>query len=220
MTDQQEPRRRGRPKREDADVEPTKTETVEASDAQGGDVEELLKANQEFNEENERLRKEIEALKAKNNPVSITRGHEAAAEQVGQDGERLFNDDGLVHVQTQALDDPRMIAKADLERFMNEPVTVEIHEVSEDQADQVFEVFSNGQVEVFRRGERKTVKRKFVESLARAKKTGYQNVEYTDENGVRGFKYPAKTGLRYPFAVLEDANPRGRDWLNAVLRQP
>jgi hypothetical protein len=65
------------------------------------------------------------------------------------------------------------------------------------------------------------VKRKFVEGLARAKKTSYGNTLRVDQQtGLQSYVWPSKTGLRYPFAVIEDKNPRGKTWLEAVLRQP
>jgi hypothetical protein len=114
-----------------------------------------------------------------------------------------------------------MLKKLQMEAFMEEMVTVEISEVSEEQADHGFPIFVNGQCEIFFRGERKAIKRKFVEGLARAKKTGYRNVLKVDrDTGEQEYVWPSKTGLRYPFSVIEDKNRMGADWLRSVLRQP
>lgn len=179
---------------------------------------EFAKANTELDEENARLREELKA--AGPTIIMLQKRLEAMEQQIGQDGTARFEDDELIKVATSTLDDPAMMAKVSTLAFMEEPVMVEIQEVSEDQADPGFPIFVNGQVELFRRGERKVVKRKFVEGLARAKKTGYRNQLVVDPiTREQTYEYPSKTGLRYPFSVVEDKNPRGADWLKAVLRQ-
>jgi hypothetical protein len=96
-------------------------------------------------------------------------------------------------------------------------VTVHIHTTSDKEAEQVFEIFNNGQREVFRRGETKTVKRKFVNELAIRKTTTYINQRKRGEDGVQMEVYQPQAALRYPFSVVQDAHPRGADWLKATL---
>jgi hypothetical protein len=217
MTDSSERKARGRPRKT------TSHEDIEVTEAT--QVEELLQANQEFNEENDRLRRELAeaktALKAKDYVAATVGYNDALNHQVGQDGVARFDGETLVKPAQSTLDDPNMIKKADILRFMEDMVTVEISEVSEDQADIAFPIMVDGKTELFRRGERKAVKRYFVEGLARAKKTGYRNQLVVDrQTGEQTYEYPAKTGLRYPFSVIHDPSPRGADWLKAVLRQP
>lgn len=105
--------------------------------------------------------------------------------------------------------------------FDNEPVTVHVHETSDEQADANFSISVGGKSEVFFRGETKTVARKFVEGLARAKPVGFRWEEYTRSDGTRAVRYPARTGLRYPFSIVKDANPRGgQEWVNRIIQQP
>ncbi|GAA0586733.1 hypothetical protein ACFQH5_20210 [Halomonas salifodinae] len=190
----------------------------------GAHLEELRQANEEFNSENERLRAqlaEMEQRMAKNTPVTREQRLETGEHQVGQDGTAAFDGDTLIKPETRTLDDPNLIKKAEILKFMEEPVTVEISEVSDENADHGFIIHVNGKSEPFRQGERKTVKRYFVEGLARAKRTGYKNQLVVDPvTGDQEYEYPSKTGLRYPFSVVHDPNPRGADWLKAVLRQP
>jgi hypothetical protein len=186
-------------------------------------VEELLGANQEFADENARLQAELKAVRAqlaKNRPAIRSGAIDAEDFQVGQDGIAKFEGDTLITPEFRTMDDPRMIRKMEIEKFMAEPVTVQISDVSEDQADIGFVIEVNGDKEFFRRGETKTVKRKFIEGLARAKKTAFKNQQSTNANGEPEFIYPSKTGLRYPFSIMNDANPRGAQWLQSVLRQP
>jgi len=185
-------------------------------------VEELHKANEEFAVENEKLRLEVQRLmKASSNPVLKSGATDTQEMQVGQDGVASFEDDELVHVEQRTLDDPAMLAKLQTEQFMNEPVKVHILDVAEEHADVGFTVWVNGDPMTFIRNNEYTVKRKFVEGLARAKKTSYGNALRVDQQtGLQSYVWPSKTGLRYPFAVVEDKNPRGKTWLEAVLRQP
>lgn len=104
--------------------------------------------------------------------------------------------------------------------FDNEPVTVHIHETSDEQADSNFSISVGGKTEVFFRGQTKTVARKFVEGLCRAKPVGFRWEEYTRDDGSRAVRYPSRTGLRYPFSIVKDPNPRaGQEWANRIIRQ-
>lgn len=201
-------------------------------------LDEALKANEEFNEENlalknklAELEKEMQeakkearaykaaATRAKN--TLNTKRFEAEDNQIGQDGNRSFSQDGeLIQVETRKLDEDAMKTKVDTLAFMEEKVTVEIHEVTEENADHGFPVSVNGETEIFFRGQQKTVKRKFVEGLARARKTGYKCLERRTADGGIEYYYPSHTGLRFPFSVVHDPNPKGIDWLKHTLRQP
>lgn len=190
------------------------------------DVEDLMSANNEFADENDRLSLQNETLKRQMSDQSfmintMMKRFEALEQQIGQDGTSRFKGDALIQVEKRPLDSPEMLAKLDIEKFMEEMVTVEVHDVADENADPAFPIWVNGIPEFFRRGEQKTVKRKFVEGLARAKKTGYRNVLKVDPmTGEQEYVWPSKTGLRYPFSVVSDNNKEGSAWLKAVLRQP
>jgi len=121
---------------------------------------------------------------------------------------------GLVSV-----DSPEFKAKADMLKFMEEEVTVFIHDTADVNADQNFMIAVNGRSVVFRRNEKRRVKRYIVEGLARAKPRQYMNQEHTLDDGRRAYKYPMRSGLRYGFTVVEDANPRGEAWLERLLQE-
>ncbi len=106
------------------------------------------------------------------------------------------------------------------EAFMNEPVTIMIADTTdENDADVLVQVAVNGRNQFFVRGQAQTVRRCFVERLARAKKTGYsQNLD--ERLGEDKFnRMRAHNTLRYPFTVLEDRNPKGGPWLKAILSE-
>ena len=103
--------------------------------------------------------------------------------------------------------------------FMEEMVTVHIHTTTNPQDEQIFELFNNGHREVFRRNETKTVKRYFVDGLARAKPTSYTQLSTRNAQGERVESQQGATGLKYPFSVIEDKNPMGAAWLRWAMNQ-
>ena len=101
-----------------------------------------------------------------------------------------------------------------------EPVTVMVMESTDDNADQIVSVWVNGRVQNFIRGNPQTVRRCYVERLARAKKTVYSQTldERQGESAFNAMR--ARYGLRYPFSVIEDKNPNGAAWLRGILAEP
>lgn len=142
----------------------------------------------------------------------------------GKGGDLAFDEQAkdatIMESRLQDVDSPEFKSKAAMLAFNEEPVTVMIHETSERDAQQMFDVSVNNLTVVFKRGETKTVRRKFVEQLARAKPVHYENQEYQRINGDVGVNYVAHRGLRFPFSVIEDRNPKGAAWIKAVLAQP
>lgn len=164
------------------------------------------------------------STKAAHNPVVASRVLDATQQEInGAIGVRNMRSDGparsaLDPLEIEPVDSPVLDSEhmANLQ-FYEEPVTVHIHTTTDKTAEQVFEVFNNGTREVFRRGETKTVKRKFVEQLCRAKTTVYDQQEGIDAQGIRYMKQIPVNALRYPFSVVRDDHPRGADWLKASL---
>lgn len=107
--------------------------------------------------------------------------------------------------------------KAEILAFMEEMMTIEVATSTDKFAEPVVEVWNDGRVQRFIRGQEMTVKRKYVEVLARAKPDGFGSQEFTDGDGNRSYRYPKTTSLKYPFRVIRDDNPRGADWLRGIL---
>ena len=105
------------------------------------------------------------------------------------------------------------------EAFMHEPVTILIHEsADENQANHVV-LNVNGLNQPVLRGRPSTIKRKFLEVLARMKETRYtQNTP--DPRMPDQWVMKERSGLAYPFDLVEDANPKGREWLRHILAEP
>lgn len=137
-----------------------------------------------------------------------------------------------------AVADPALLKQEYLAElaFMEEPVTIRIAPGSEENAPQHIllccngkgcEVLLNGKWREFPGGwipvnEELTIKRKYLEVLARAKidrietvkpEMGASDAEMA-VNKIRRFTRPSNA-----FSVLEDKNPRGAAWLTEVIRR-
>ena len=108
-------------------------------------------------------------------------------------------------------------AKAATLAFFDEPVEVLVHESTDKNAEMIVEFWNNGRAQRFIRGVAVTVKRKFVDQLARCKHTAYVQETYQDGSGNDSIRNVPKTSIRYPFSIVSDANPKGRDWLRQTL---
>lgn len=105
---------------------------------------------------------------------------------------------------------------AELEAFMNEPVTIIVQQDREKGSLPVIVPSVNGVNQPIIRNQKITIKRKYVEALARCRFTAYEQ-EVPDPNKPENIQMKEKTDLMYPFTVLEDRNPNGREWLLALL---
>ena len=104
------------------------------------------------------------------------------------------------------------------EAFSNELVTIRIQDTTDDNAAPHFIANVNGSNQPFFRGATQIVKRKFVEVLARCKESRYSQHTSNPMEPDR-ITMTQRTALAYPFELLEDKNPKGRAWLNAVLAE-
>lgn len=102
------------------------------------------------------------------------------------------------------------------EQFMQEPVTVMVHDSNDPNDIDLVQVMVNGVSQFFMRGQPITVKRMFIERLARAKRTSYsQNLD--ERLGESMNQMMPRHALKYPFSVIEDKNPKGGAWLRGIL---
>lgn len=195
--------------------------------AQGIDVARIEKIERTLEEQRQTSEHIVAAMNrltdAINNPVAPSRYAEAAERDLGGEGVAEFREDGdeqlIERPSLGDVDNPLFKEKLENMAWDQQMLEVHIHESADKDAQQVFEITVNGESELFRRGERKRVKRMFVEGLARAKPISYSNEEYLGGDGRQHVRYPTHKGLRYPFALV---NPSARDnaWLNSILAQP
>lgn len=109
---------------------------------------------------------------------------------------------------------------AELERFMNEPVTVMVDKTTERNAEQVIQLLCNGTSQFIVRGKETTIKRKFLDILARAKIDGIETEEYLNPKNEKAIRINHHPAHKYPFRVVEDCNPRGYGWLKTTMAEP
>lgn len=144
--------------------------------------------------------------------------------QVGQDNPRVMKSTGpaeesLEPQEIEVVPGPINKDKADMLAFMEEPLEIFVHESTDPNAEPIVYVGVNGRTQYFVRGQVQTVKRKFVEKLARCKVTRYSQQYIKDGNGADAIKNIPHTSLAYPFSVVHDPNPRGAAWLRKVLAE-
>lgn len=155
-------------------------------------------------------------------PVAPRRVLESESFQVGQDGDVTMPSTGDAHLNHPTIEVPDgPVAKSFLDElaFNEELVTVRVSETTDPKEGICISTWNDGRHQLFIRGEDVTVKRKFLEVLARSKPVTYANVEYVDAEGNRAVKYPKRTANRFPFAVIRDDNPRGGAWLRKILAE-
>jgi len=125
---------------------------------------------------------------------------------------------GVVEVENN-LDNLKQ--KAERLAFMEEPVTINIAEGTEKNAEKFVFLAVNGvgagphNIPWVPRGQDVVVKRKFVNVLLNARAVRYKNEEIVDQKGVRQNVQRAYVADIYPFQVVEDT-ARGRDWLRLM----
>lgn len=105
------------------------------------------------------------------------------------------------------------------EEFMNELLVIEISPSTSEEDNPIVPLNVNGNPHPVARGFPVEIRRKFVEILARCKETKYKQPTRDMMNPEAGNALIGRTALTYPFQVLEDKNPKGRAWLQAVLAE-
>jgi hypothetical protein len=160
---------------------------------------------------------------AQHNPASIRAGQDAGAIPLAEERERTMLSTGPASESLQErgfdlIDKPYSAEKMQELAFMEEFLTVRVHDTTDGNQVMVPPVWNGGTVQYFIRGKEQTVKRKYVERLARAKITTFTQRKERDANDDEVYVQVPHTALIYPFEVIEDANPRGRDWLRAIVQ--
>ncbi len=139
---------------------------------------------------------------------------------VGQDGVITMEPSGPAEVakpDIQVVDGPNAMRHAEELAFMEELVDVTVHDSADKYESKIVSISVNARTQNFIRGQSITVKRKYLEGLARAKPVSLRSEEFLNSDGDKQFRYPTSTGLRYGFNVDRDDNPRGKEWLKKVL---
>ena len=130
-------------------------------------------------------------------------------------GMEIIDDEPVIETVAESHDFSKLASD---EAFMNELVTVMVHATTDENQPNHVVVNCNGMNQPLIRGVPTTVKRKYVEILARMKETKYTQVT-RNASAPDQIDMVARHGLSYPFDLVEDKNPRGRAWLQNVLAE-
>ncbi len=103
-------------------------------------------------------------------------------------------------------------------KFMNEKIEIQLNPGNAAD-EQTVQVSVNGVNQFFIRGAKQWVKRMFVNVLAGAKVEHITTVGFKDAMGNDGTKIQKMQVLKYPFTVINDPSPQGRQWLEAALAE-
>lgn len=143
---------------------------------------------------------------------------DAGAEFLGTEDVRTVGEIGG-HAGIDVVDKPMPTDAFEMEAFMNEMITIVVNPPNDADEPMLVQVAVNGVNQFIPRGEPVAVKRKYVEVLARAKRTDFaQNLD--ERLGEQGFnQVRTMHSLRFPFSLLRDPNPKGGAWLTGVLAE-
>lgn len=118
----------------------------------------------------------------------------------------------------ETADKPMPTDAIELERFMQDKLTILVSEGNGDYDKPYVQVGVNGEMKYIPRGKECLVARKFVERLARAKPTHFeQNTDPALGEGVNVMRQ--RHLMSYPFTVIHDPAPNGLAWLRGVLAE-
>ena len=112
-----------------------------------------------------------------------------------------------------------IINAAEVEKFMNQVLTVVVAKDGTQGSYDVITPNVNGINQSIIRGIPQKIKRKYVEALAHSRVTNYEQ-ETPDPRKPENFEMRDTTVITYPFSVLHDPHPDGAEWLNNLLAQP
>lgn len=104
-------------------------------------------------------------------------------------------------------------------KFMEEPVTIRLHETTDQNAENPVTVGCNGFYATFWRGKETTVARKYVDCLIVKEDKVSTPKQYSPQTGEMMYSIHRVAALKYPFAVVKDDNPKGAQWLRQRCAQ-
>lgn len=114
--------------------------------------------------------------------------------------------------------------KAKALAFMEEPVTIHLHDSSDPNAEKFAFVSVNGEGPLaggkgkwLARGMSHTIKRKFLDVLIRARTTSFTQPFKDETNEQRVNFLRPHSAMRFPFSVERDDNPQGHKWLRELM---
>lgn len=105
----------------------------------------------------------------------------------------------------------------ELTAFMEEPVVIRLHPTTDENAEPFVPVGCNGEQAWLPRGVNIEIPRKFLESLC-GLQVRFRTERVQDPNAEEGYVQRASASMPYPFQIISDPNPKGRAWIERVMR--
>lgn len=105
----------------------------------------------------------------------------------------------------------------EMEAFLQEEVMLRIHPTNDVNAPPFVPVGCNGDQVWLPRGKAISIPRKFIESLARYE-AALTTEQQQDPNADNGYLQRTRASQPYPFAIIQDRHPKGRAWLERIMR--
>ena len=108
---------------------------------------------------------------------------------------------------------------AEYEKFMNDYLEIIVAASSDKNAPPMVPVGVNGKQVWLPRGQNIEIRRYFVERLLRAQPRDFKTVNDQDFAAETATRIAESIGTSYPISIINDPDPRGRDWVNMVSLQ-
>lgn len=109
--------------------------------------------------------------------------------------------------------------RIEFEKFMQDVLVIKVHSTGDPNEPPSAFVGSNGRKGWIPRDVPIKIRREFVGSLAQGQLTIWRTEKVADPEAPEGTRARKKTAAAYPFDVLVDPHPRGRAWLERMMRQ-
>ena len=179
-------------------------------------------------------------MDAKDNPVRGRRGREISTEDFTPKENKLnlhtYEPEEIAVIRD---DDAGALAdeaayNAEL-AFMEEPVTIYIQQERSDNPPATYSCWVNGKGAEHLRdvngvkkwmicgwlpvGVEVTTRRKYVEVLARSRRGSVKTDTQNPENQPNGGRITRRMSSEISFSIIEDKNPRGREWFSRIMME-
>lgn len=120
----------------------------------------------------------------------------------------------------EPVDSPMESERAQQLAFMEEQVTIQLHDPQDNNPEPIVPVGVNGKVLYLRRGQQHTLPRKYIEVLARARRVNYRTEEGRAADGSMTTVLKTTTTMQYPFTVIHDpSGDKGIEWLKRIMSE-
>lgn len=108
--------------------------------------------------------------------------------------------------------------KLEFEKFMQDQLVISIHSTGDPNEPTLVFVGSNNKKCWLAREVKTKLSREMVATLAQSHQRNFKTSQVADPEAIEGTKVETRSVQGYPFEVLYDPNPRGREWLSRFMR--